>query len=372
MVEHFRSRGALVIGTTHYDALKTYASTTPGVMCAAFGFDPDGFRPTYTLMYGTPGRSLALEVAARLGLNRTIIQNARQYVSTKDAQLQDHLARVDDDLRRLERERATLARERQALKAAEAAAQAKEQALKDREEQLRRRLNDRIDDRVREARREIDAVLDDLKKRTSVLADRVIRQPGTPRLTTGDAGAARLQAQSAIDQAVERVWSGIDAPAPPKESPPARPAVVGDRVAVGPFGLEGVVKSISGGTAEVDVRGKRMRAPASDLRVVSGAPKTADAQAVRVNVHLQPRDGLLSELNVIGCTVDEALDRTERFLDETLVTDQKTIRVVHGHGTGQLRRAIAHLLKDHPQVASFHLAPPGQGGGGVTVVELKE
>jgi len=93
---------------------------------------------------------------------------------------------------------------------------------------------------------------------------------------------------------------------------------------------------------------------------------------VRVNVHLQPRDGLLSELNVIGCTVDEALDRTERFLDETLVTDQKTIRLVHGHGTGQLRRAIADLLKDHPQVASFHLAPPGQGGGGVTVVELKE
>ena len=372
MVEHFRNRGAMVIGTTHYDALKTYASTTPGVMCAAFGFDPDGFRPTYQLLYGTPGRSLALEVAARLGLNRTIIQNARQYVSTKDAQLQDHLARVDDDLRRLERERAALARDRQAVKSAEAAAQAREQTIREREEQLRRRLNDRIDDRVREARREIDAVLDDLKKRTSVLADRVTRQAGAPRLTTGDAGAARLQAQAAIDEAVERVKSGIEAPVPVTEAPPARPAIVGDRVAVGPFGLEGVVKTIAGGVAEVDVRGKRMRAPASDLRVVSGAPKTPDGHSVRVNVNLRPRDGLLSELNVIGCSVDEALDRTERFLDETLVTDLKTVRVVHGHGTGQLRRAIADLLKDHPQVESFHLAPPGQGGGGVTVVELKE
>ncbi len=373
MVEHFRARGAIVIGTTHYDALKTYASTTPGVMCAAFGFDPDGFRPTYTLIYGTPGRSLALEVAARLGLNRTIIQNARQYVGTRDAQLQDHLARVDDDLRRLERDRAALSRERQALKSAEAAAHAKEQSLKEREEQLRRRLNDRIDDRVREARREIDAVVEDLKKRTSVLADRVARQAGVPRLTTGDAGAARLQAQAAIDEAVGRVKSGMETPAPPPEAPPARPALAGDRVAVGPFGLEGVVKSINGVTAEVDVRGKRMRAPVADLRVVAGAPKSgAAAQTVRVNVHLQPRDGLLSELNVIGCTVDEALDRTERFLDETLVTDQNTIRIVHGHGTGQLRRAIADLLKDHPQVASFQLAPPGQGGGGVTVVELKE
>jgi len=200
-----------------------------------------------------------------------------------------------------------------------------------------------------------------------------VAQAGVPRLTTGDAGAARLQAQAAIDEAVGRVKSGMETPAPPPEAPPARPALAGDRVAVGPFGLEGVVKSINGVTAEVDVRGKRMRAPVADLRVVAGAPKSgAAAQTVRVNVRLQPRDGLLSELNVIGCTVDEALDRTERFLDETLVTDQNTIRIVHGHGTGQLRRAIADLLKDHPQVASFQLAPPGQGGGGVTVVELKE
>ena len=91
-----------------------------------------------------------------------------------------------------------------------------------------------------------------------------------------------------------------------------------------------------------------------------------------MNVNLQPREGLSSEINVIGCNVDEALARTERLLDETLVTEQKSVRVVHGYGTGQLRRAIASLLKDHPQVASFHHAPPNQGGDGVTVVELKD
>ena len=89
-------------------------------MCAAFGFDPDGFKPTYTLMYGTPGRSLALEVATRLGLPASVVAAARQHVSTRDARLQDHLARVDDDLRALDRDKAAMARERQAFKNAEA------------------------------------------------------------------------------------------------------------------------------------------------------------------------------------------------------------------------------------------------------------
>ena len=374
IVEHFRSRGALVLGTTHYDALKSYASTTPGVMCAAFGFDPDGFRPTYTLVYGTPGRSLALEIASRLGLRPSIISAARDHVSTRDAQLQDHLARVDDDLRSLERERAALARERQAAQAAQAEIRQREQALKEREEQLRRRVHDRIDDRVREARREIDAIVADLKKRTSVLADRVTRQPSAPRLSTGDAGAARLQAQAALDEVAGRVREGLDAaPAERVELPPQRPARAGDRVAISGFGVDGTVVAVHGGQAEVDVRGKRMRAPLGSLRLLATpGTQAAEKPSVRVNVHLQPRDGLLTELNVIGCNVDEALERTERFLDETLIGDQKTVRVVHGYGTGQLRRAIAHLLKDHPQVASFHHAAPGKGGDGVTVIELKE
>ena len=91
-----------------------------------------------------------------------------------------------------------------------------------------------------------------------------------------------------------------------------------------------------------------------------------------MNVELQPRDATPSDLNVIGCSVDEALARAERFLDETLLTDQRTVRVIHGYGTGQLRRAISGFLQQHPLVASFATAPPDQGGGGVTVVELKE
>jgi DNA mismatch repair protein MutS2 len=148
----------------------------------------------------------------------------------------------------------------------------------------------------------------------------------------------------------------------------------GARVAVGGLGLEGTVTQVNDGQAEVDVRGKRLRAAVKDLLVVQAAPTGAPAQAgsVKVSVDLQPREGALSDLNVIGCTVDEAISRTEKFLDETTVTDQRTVRVIHGYGTGQLRRALAEYLKGHPLVASFQLAPPEKGGGGVTVVQLRE
>ena len=372
MVQHFRSRGALVVGTTHYDALRSFASTTPGVVCAAFGFEADGFRPTFKLQYGSPGRSLALEIAGRLGLSESILTEARRHVGEREAQLQDHLARVDEDVRRLERERDAVERERREMAALQLDLRAREAGLAEREAQFKRRVTDRIEERVRQARREIDAVVEDLKKRSSVLAERITHEGTGARLNTGQTGAARLQARAALDEAAGRLRRGLDAPAP--AAVPARPAAVGDRVAVGGLGLEGTVLSVSGGRAEVDVRGKRMRAKLADLQVTAPAPgpRREPVATVRVNVEIGPREGSATEINVIGCTVDEALDRTGRFLDETLITDQRTIRVVHGHGTGQLRRALAGFLKEHPLVASFHLAPPEQGGGGATVVELKE
>jgi DNA mismatch repair protein MutS2 len=154
-----------------------------------------------------------------------------------------------------------------------------------------------------------------------------------------------------------------------------------------------VIVEIHGKHAEVDMRGKKLRAALKDLRVVAGPPargsgndasagasydaptgrgSRSPAATVHVNVDLQPREGLLSELNVIGCSVDEALTRLDKFIDESTVTDQQELRIVHGHGTGQLRRAIADFLKDHPLVARISTAPQNQGGGGATIVELKD
>lgn len=367
VVDHFRARGAAVIATSHYDALKTYACTTDGVQCAAFGFDAATFAPSYQLVYGSPGRSLALEMASRLGLSPAVVAAARKNLSAREAQLAEHLAKIDRDMRALEHEHRLAARERETLEAAEGRLRQREDALKQREETFRRRLTEELGVQVREARREIDDVIAELKKKTSTLAQEAAARHV---VSTGTAGAARADAKSAVDAVVERFLQPAENPAGDRNAGAGRAAAVGDRVIVGGLGLEGVVTSVHDGTAEIDVRGKRMRSSVRELQVVGGAPPVAPKVSVRVE--LQPRDTSPSDLNVIGCSVDEALSRAERFLDESLLSDQRTVRFIHGYGTGQLKRALAGFLQQHPLVAHITSAPPEQGGGGVTVVELKD
>lgn len=375
IIDHFRRRGAMVVATTHFDALKTYASTTEGVASAGFGFDPRTFAPTYRLNYGSPGSSLALEIAGRLGLPPSIIEQARGVRGRREAQLADHLAKIDRELQDLEHQKRLVAREQQSVRETQARLHAREQELKDREETFRRRLDQRIDDRMREARREIDAVVEGLKARASMIASNAERR--TARLVpTGEIGSARSEARTALDAVGAKLRESVDSPPslPPEPSESqSRPAGVGDRVGIGRLGLEGTVQSINDGNAEVDVRGKRMRAKVADLRVLGGpsAPPAKAAQ-VRVHVDMAPRTASLSELNVIGSTSDEALTRVERFIDDAMMSDVKSVRIIHGYGTGQLRRSIGELLKGHPYVANFGPAPDNQGGGGVTVAELKE
>jgi DNA mismatch repair protein MutS2 len=372
VIDHLRTRGALVVATTHSDVIKSWASTTVGVTVAAFGFDPATFAPTYHLVYGSPGRSLALEIAGRLGLNLSILEAARKALSAREAQLAEHLAKIEHDLHDLEHERRLLAREHQMLTDAESRVRGREEALRQREETLKRRLDEQLDSRLREARREIDRVIDELKQRTSELtaqaARRLAAQP--PAVSTGDAGAARAEARAALDAVAEQVRGSVE-PAPPSADETKRPSV-GDRVILAGLGLEGTLVAIHDQEAEVDAQGKRLRAKMGELRLVARAQPSSAPPKVHFNVQIQPRDGGSAELNVIGCTVDEALTRAEKFLDESLLTDQRTVRFIHGYGTGQLRRAIARFLQNHPMVVRFESAPPEQGGGGVTVAELKE
>jgi dsDNA-specific endonuclease/ATPase MutS2 len=206
-----------------------------------------------------------------------------------------------------------------------------------------------------------------LKTKAAAAARELERQT----VSTGDTGAMRSDARAAVEQIVTRFSETSAATPMPISAQPATPLAVGDRVVLAGLGLEGVVTAVHDGTAELDVRGKRMRASVRDLRVVGG-PKAASTPTVRVHVELQPHDSSASDLNVVGCTVDEALSKAERFLDESLLTDQRTVRFIHGYGTGQLKRALAGFLQQHPLVARFDAAPPDQGGGGVTVVELKD
>jgi DNA mismatch repair protein MutS2 len=376
VIDHFRRRRAHLIATTHYDALKSYAATTEGVAGAAFGFNPETFAPTYRLLYGSPGRSLAIEMAARLGMPGSVISRARENLTEPQKQLADHLARVDEDLRRLEQERRSIAQERSLIAETEKRVRAREESVGEREERVRRRIDTKVEEQLRAARQEIDAVIEGLKARAAELAERAavrLNASGKVRpagLSTGDIGALKSEARTAVDEVGDRLKAGeaasrvsaSDAQAPGPIQP-------GSRVTVGALGLEGVVIEVHDKHAEVDVRGKRLRAVLRDLRLIASPPASP---SVRVNVDLQPREGTLNELNLIGATVDEALDRLDKFLDQATVADVRELRIVHGHGTGQLRRTVASYLKEHPLVARFDAAPEKQGGGGATIVYLKD
>jgi DNA mismatch repair protein MutS2 len=243
--------------------------------------------------------------------------------------------------------------------------------VREREAAATRRLDTKLAEQLRDAHREIDAVMEDLRLRATEL--RQARRAGTA--STGQAGALRAEARAAVDRIVEGTRGSVEAPpaAPALVAiePEARPGPLapGVTVTVGTLGLHGTVIEVHDRHAEVDVRGKRLRAPLRDLRVIG---RSAAASSVQVTVDLLPRSDSLSEINVVGCTVDEATGRLEKFLDEATVTDAHQLRVVHGHGTGQLRKGVAAFLRTHPLVAEFGSAPLEEGGGGVTVVTLKD
>ncbi|MCX6545516.1 MAG: endonuclease MutS2 [Acidobacteria bacterium] len=372
IVDHLRRRGAHLVATTHYEQLKTYAATTEGVAGAAFGFDADTFAPTYRLVYGTAGRSLALEIALRLGLNPTILDEARRNISAREAQLAEHLAKIDADIRSLEHEQRLVGREREALAEAELRLRTREQSLKEKEDRARQRVDTELEARVRAARQEIDGVVDGLRMQVERLnAEAARRAQQGSQLPTSEAGTARAGARAALDKVAERIHesSTSEVAAPAVDAGAA--AAVGDRVTLQGIGLEGRVVAIYGSEAEIDVRGKRLRARTAELHVVGSAASAPPAK-VNVSVQVQAHEATGTDINVIGCTVDEALGRVERFLDNLLMSDERSVRIIHGHGTGQLRRAIAEFLQRHPLVAHHQPAPPEQGGGGVTVAELKD
>ena len=208
IVSHFKQRGALVIATTHYDALKTWGTGTEGVITAAFAFDPQMIAPTYRLIYGSPGRSLAIEIAQRLGMPLGVISAARGFLSD-DQKPRAHLARVDAQARALESDRARLQRDRRAVDEAGAGLRERERTLAEREERFSKRLNEKLDDRVRQAQRDIDQVIAQLKDRSESLIEQVAVRQRTSGISTGDTGSARAEAREAIGRIVDQLKSGM-------------------------------------------------------------------------------------------------------------------------------------------------------------------
>ena len=368
VVDHFRRNcGAHVIATTHYSGLKMYAGNEEGVLNASVEFDEKTLRPTYRLIVGVAGASSGLEIARRFGVPASIVDTA--IISVKDSTLQ-----ATEYLKRIKRE----SEEAEALRLAleeERAAVAEKFASLDKEAEKRERERQVAFDKT------VQQKIAELEKRARELVTRI--QDKTERIRA----EREVQRQiPEIKRAVQRETKVVTPEPAPVESVESvvtieqREIVVGDTVRLLSFGSIGIVDQIKDGLAEVRVKSLRFKEKLENLELVkvkSTAPQKGKLeklqQSAAAGVQVSAADQKAqSELNVIGQTTDEAVDAVDKFLDEASMAHLSKIRIVHGHGTGALRRAIGGLLDGHPHVAKFVPAPRDQGGAGATLVELRQ
>jgi DNA mismatch repair protein MutS2 len=359
IVEHFRGAGATVLATTHHGLMKAWAQSTPGVASASFGYDPETFEPTFRLTFGAPGRSLALEMAERLGLPAAVVADARARRDDKEEQAAALLAQLEKERAELEREKArveSLQAEAEGARARAATVEREIQAKKRREvEVFARELKRRAEDVEKSAAEAIRAAVSKLEAAQRAAA-------AAPRIKT--------DAVRAIRAARDAVLKDPELAIPEEIEADEAPLAVGARVRVRALGLAGELLSLQGDEAEVAVSGKRLRVPRRELVALAGGRPKREVAAV--GVLDTPTKGLPSEINLIGLTVEEARERVDKLLDDAALSDRREIRIVHGFGAGKLRRAVAEMLQGHPLVSSWRLGGPSEGGGGATVVELKD
>jgi len=352
LLDHFRRRGTTTFVATHYPELKAYAQLTPGVRNACVEFDPETLSPTYKLTIGLPGRSNAFAIAQRLGLPREIVGAARRMVSPGDLRTEDMLA----DIHRLRI---------QAAQARDAANEARAEA-----ERLMRELRERLTS-IEQERQE---VLEQTRQEAATELETLRAEVHTLRRRLR-AAAAPLEAVAAVEEAIEELESAVPEPEPlsPPTLPeaPQRPIRPGDAVWVRPLNAEGQVLEISGEEAGVQVGLGRTRVPISQLELRSPIPPSiAGEEPEERSIRASPVTSPGTRLDLRGCTVDEALQRLDRHLDAAMRTGLPWVRIIHGKGTGALRRAVRGFLADHPLVSDYEAGGDREGGEGVTVAKL--
>ncbi len=366
VVDHFRRVcGAHVIATTHYSGLKMYAGNEPGVINASVEFDEKTLRPTYRLIVGLAGASSGLEIARRFGVPQQIVEAAAGSVKDSSLQASEYLRRIKRESEEAEALRLALEEERAAV-AEKFASLDKEAAKRERERQT---AFEQMAQRT----------VAELEKRARELVTRI--EDRTERVRVEREAQRQAAEMKRTVQRVVKPFAAEPPPAPAKAEAaaqyvavPDREIVAGDKVRLRSFGSIGIVDRIKDGFADVRVKSLRFRERLEDLELVQEKGRPPSKTEVRLARPTEPRldQPARSELNVIGQTTDEAIDAVDKFLDEASLASLSQVRIVHGHGTGALRRAVAGLLNGHPHVARFLPAPPDQGGAGATVVELRQ
>ena len=361
IIEHARSLGALVAATTHYAELKVYAMTTPGVENASCEFDVETLAPTYRLLVGIPGKSNAFAISQRLGLPQEIIQQAAARVSAENVRFEDVLTKLDQQRQEMEKEQRQAAQLRLEMEQAAAKAQEYRDSLQKEKEKNEAR-----------AKAEARAILDEARR----TADEVFRELGDMRKKAQKeqdwqaVNDQRAGLRHRLNEAEDKLGVREKAAPPPM----LRPAQKGDTVTILKTGTQGTVLSVTkDGVLQLQAGILRITAKQEEVRVVEGETQTQKAarQYIQRTEHKLRSLGAKAEVDLRGMTTDEAEMTLSQFLDRAIMGNLTQVTVIHGKGTGAVRKAVHTYLKRCKGVASFRLGRYGEGEDGVTIVALK-
>ncbi len=358
IIEALRGQGAKMAATTHYAELKAYALQTTGVENACCEFDVTTLRPTYRLLIGVPGRSNAFAISERLGIPAQVVQRAKEMVSAENAKFEDVVQSLETSRQQLEEERGEAAQLRAQAQQLQQEAQRKLDELKRASEAELDRARTQARDLVARARAQSDALLNELEE---------LRKQKKP---LDSSARARLKAgirsmEDAADPVNRRRSEDYVLP---------RPLKVGDTVLIFDIDKKGTVLALPDNSGQVTVQAGiiKTKVPLSNLRLLE-SDKKPERPAVRSGRNMRNRltAPVATELDLRGKTAMEAIQDLDGFIDAAMLSGVNMLTVIHGKGTGVLRKAVQEHLRHHPAVKSYRLGTFGEGESGVTVVELK-
>lgn len=358
ILEHIHQMGCRMVATTHYSELKAYAYDRKGIINASMEFDIQTLSPTYRLLVGVPGRSNAFAIAERLGLSRQIIDKAREQVGEEDLRVESMIATLEENRLSSEAERLTAENLRKETEELRRKLDEERRRFHEQREKLLMKAEQDAALAVAKARKEAEEVIAELRRmaleeRAGVKEHRLIE--------------AKRKLDQAVPQLADRQKKAL--------AGSAKPAVItpGDEVLVTSLNQKGhVVELIGSNEATVQLGIMKMKVQKADLQLVAPAaqPK-AHAQKVAAGIKRTRDEQIRMELDLRGKNVEEAMIEVDRFLDESFLSNLGQVYIIHGKGTGVLRTGISDYLRRHKHVKSYRLGNYGEGGTGVTVVELE-
>ncbi|HIZ14284.1 MAG TPA: endonuclease MutS2 [Candidatus Mediterraneibacter stercorigallinarum] len=360
ILSHLHKRNIRTMATTHYSELKVYALSTPGVENACCEFDVESLRPTYRLLIGIPGKSNAFAISSKLGLPDYIIDDAKQRLSEQDVSFEDLLSDLETSRRTIEKEREEIAAYRREA-----------ESLKEQAAQRQAKLDEQRDRIIREANEKANAILREAKE----VADETIRnfhKFGKENISAAEMEKERERLRKKIKDTSSA--SSLGSQKPKKNHKPSD-FKLGESVKVLSMNLTGTVSSLpdSRGNVTVQMGILRSQVNISDLEIIEEpSPYTAKkfSRTSKGKIAMGKSLSVSPEINLLGRTVDEAVSELDKYLDDALLSHLNTVRVVHGKGTGALRKGIHEYLRRQKHVKSYRLAEFGEGDAGVTIVEL--